>query len=140
MPMHRAEWQKLAAERAKDAKALLAIKRWAAAYYLAGYAVECALKSCVIAYLMRTDDFPDRRFSERCWTHSLTQLVEVSGLEAALDTDLAADPDLLAHWAVVRDWTEASRYAATPKADAVAMVEAVTDAKHGVFRWLKSCW
>jgi hypothetical protein len=138
--MNRAEWQRLAVERAKDAKALLAIKRWAAAYYLAGYAVECGLKSCVIAYLMRTDDFPDRRFSERCWTHSLSQLVEVSGIESALDADTAADPNLAANWALVREWTEASRYALKPRADAVAMVEAVTDAKHGVLRWIKARW
>jgi hypothetical protein len=138
--MNKAEWRKLATERARDAKALLAIKRWAAAYYLAGYAVECALKSCVIAYLMRTDDFPDRKYSERCWTHNLSQLVEISGVKAVLDADMAADPDLLANWAVVRDWTEASRYALTPKADAVAMVEAVTDSKHRVLRWIKSHW
>jgi hypothetical protein len=138
--MNRASWQKLATERAKDARAMLAIKRWSAAYYLAGYAIECGLKSCVIAYLMRTDDFPDRRFSERCWTHTLTQLVEVSGLEAALDADTAADPELWANWAVVSDWTEASRYVLTPRADAVAMVEAVTDPKHGVLRWIKLRW
>ena len=40
MKVNRADWQKLALERIKDAKALLKLKRWAAAYYLAGYAVE----------------------------------------------------------------------------------------------------
>jgi len=36
--MDRAELQQLAKDRILDAKALLAAKRWAGAYYLAGYA------------------------------------------------------------------------------------------------------
>jgi len=46
----RDDFQKLANDRIADAKHLLEGKRWGEAYYLAGYAVECALKSCVIAY------------------------------------------------------------------------------------------
>ncbi len=109
--MTRADLQKLAQDRVADAKLLLAGKRWAAAYYLAGYAIECALKSCVIAYLMRTDQFPERRFSEQCWTHNLTQLLGLAGLQADLDAATGADPDLLANWD--RSGTGAKR-AATP--------------------------
>jgi hypothetical protein len=69
--MNRAELQQLARDRVRDAKALLAAHRWSGAYYLAGYAVECALKSCVIVYLMKTDQFPERRFSEQCWAHTI---------------------------------------------------------------------
>ena len=46
--MNRDECQKLTQERIADVKALLAAKRWALAYYVAGYAVECALKACVL--------------------------------------------------------------------------------------------
>ena len=49
--MTRADFQKLANERVADARALLAARRWGGAYYLAGYAVECGLKSCVIAFV-----------------------------------------------------------------------------------------
>ncbi len=45
--MNRKQLQRLAKERLKDAKALLARKRWSAAYYLTGYVIECALKSCI---------------------------------------------------------------------------------------------
>jgi hypothetical protein len=38
------ELRQLAQDRILDAKALLAARRWSGAYYLAGYAVECALK------------------------------------------------------------------------------------------------
>ena len=37
--MNRADFQRLANDRIADARALLAAKRWAAAYYLVGYAV-----------------------------------------------------------------------------------------------------
>src|SRR5437879_4673411 len=98
MKVNRAAWQKLASERVKDAKALLKIKRWAAAYYLAGYAVECGLKSCISAALMKPDNFPERGFSEQCWTHDLERLVALAGLGAALVTGAAADPDLSKNW------------------------------------------
>lgn len=45
--MNRTYLQALAKERVKDAKSLLGRKRWSAAYYLAGYAVEVGLKACV---------------------------------------------------------------------------------------------
>lgn len=49
--MDRKKLQWLAEERLKDAKALLGRKRWSGAYYLCGYAVECALKACLLRYL-----------------------------------------------------------------------------------------
>ena len=50
--MNQAELRKLAEERILDAKALLDGKRWELAYYTAGYAVECALKSCLLARMV----------------------------------------------------------------------------------------
>ena len=47
--MDRLQWQQLAERWLVDAKALLDAHRWSAAYYLAGYAVECGLKACVLA-------------------------------------------------------------------------------------------
>jgi HEPN domain-containing protein len=70
--VNRAELQRLANERIADAKALLAARRWSAAYYLAGYAVECGLKACVLAFVERTGViFEDRKYAEKCWTHDL---------------------------------------------------------------------
>src|SRR5262249_40879370 len=123
-----------------DAKALLKSKRWAGAYYLASYAVECGLKSCIIVYLMKTDAFPDKRFSEQCWTHDLERLLGLAGLRSALVTDLAADVDLAEYWGVVREWKEMSRYFLTPKTKAKKMVAAVADSKHGVLSWIKHRW
>ena len=52
-----AEFQRLADERVEEARALLAVGKWGGAYYLAGYGVELALKSCIIKHLMATDAF-----------------------------------------------------------------------------------
>src|SRR5436309_6805545 len=109
--VNRSDWQKPATERVADAKALLGAGRWAAAYYLAGYAVECGLKACVLVRLAAQPEvmFDDRKYSEKCWTHNLIQFVDAAGLRAPLDADPAADPELLADWDVVKDWSELSR-------------------------------
>jgi HEPN domain-containing protein len=138
--VNRAGWQKLALARIEDAKTLLKLKRWAGAYYLAGYAVECGLKSCIIAYLMRTDEFPEKRFSERCWTHDLEGLLALAGLEAALAGEAGADAEFKKNWKFVRTWKESSRYLLGRKAQAERMVQAVADSKHGVLSWIKFRW
>ncbi len=67
----RAEFQQLAEERLEEAKALLSLGKWGGAYYLAGYAVELALKACIIKRIMATDAFPEKEFSRNCYTHDL---------------------------------------------------------------------
>ena len=137
--MNRAELQHLAKERIRDAKALLEAHRWSAAYYLAGYAVECALKAC-IAKLMKAEEFPDRTFAEKCWTHNLPQLLVLAGLKADFDAAMQADPDLRDSWDIVKEWAEASRYARKTKAKAKDLYQAITGNKHGVLPWLKLRW
>src|SRR4051812_36482066 len=53
-PVNQALLRKMATERLLDAQALLAAGRWPFAYYVAGYAVECALKACVLAQMVNT--------------------------------------------------------------------------------------
>jgi HEPN domain-containing protein len=134
--------QKLAAERVADAKALLKAGRWAGVYYLAGYAVECALKACILARLAAQAEilFEDRKFSEKCWTHDLNQLVDLAGLKAALAVDCVADPELADNWVTVKEWSETSRYERKAKGDAQALYDAITNNKHGVFKWIKARW
>jgi len=76
--LDQANFKRLAETRIADAEVLLERGRWDAAYYLAGYAVECGLKSCIIKKLMATDEFPEKRFSEGCWTHDLSRLVALA--------------------------------------------------------------
>ena len=80
----RADFQQLADVRLREAKALLDLGMWDGAYYLAGYAVEVALKACIIKAVMATDAFPEKKFSENCWTHDLEKLIVLAGLSAKL--------------------------------------------------------
>src|SRR5436305_1769069 len=77
-----------------DAKAMLDAHRWSAAYYVAGYAVECGLKACILKRLAATPEviFDNRRFSENCWTHGLLELVKLADLENVRAADIAANP------------------------------------------------
>jgi hypothetical protein len=68
------------------------------------------------------------------------QLVELAGLKAALDADLAADLELWRNWDIVKDWNEASRYARKTKSRAEELYEAITNKHHGVLSWIKRRW
>jgi HEPN domain-containing protein len=131
--------QRLANERIADARALLAAKRWSAAYYLAGYAVECALKAC-IAKRTRAEEFPDKTFADKCWTHNLLQLLGVAELKDDFQAAMKADPLLGRNWETVKDWSEASRYARIPMKKAKGFYKAIADKKHGVLSWVKFRW
>jgi HEPN domain-containing protein len=138
-PVNRAKLQRLAQERISDAKVLLAARHWSAAYYLAGYAVECALKAC-IAKLMKSEEFPDKTFAEKCWTHNLPQLLGLAGLKDELDAATQAESEFADNWNTVTQWTESSRYARTPKADPEDLYAAIAENRRGVLIWLKQRW
>jgi hypothetical protein len=77
--VNKEELRQLGQERILDAKALLAARRWSGAYYLAGYAVECALKACVLGFVEKTGViFEDRKYAERCCTHDLEDLPQLA--------------------------------------------------------------
>ena len=138
--MNRRDWQKLATERIVDAKALLAAKRWAGAYYLAGYAVECGLKACA-ARQFQEHEVPDKTVVNDFYTHRLDKLLGISGIKAALETRAEAGPDFQVNWNTVRDWSETSRYDhSTTEAKARDMLVAVADPNNGVLPWLKTQW
>jgi len=115
---------------------LFANKKWSGAYYLAGYAVECALKAC-ICKLTKVDEFPDRKFAERCWSHDLEELLKLCGLEPDFEKDRLVDASLEKNWDIVTEWNERSHYSLKTKDDAEEKIEAITDKKHGVLSWLK---
>jgi hypothetical protein len=138
--MNRIDFQQLADIRIDEASALLVQGKSDGAYYLAGYAVECGLKAC-IASLTNQDDFPPKpKFIHDYYSHEIEKLVKVAGLTAQRDTDAAADNDLEANWAIVKDWTEESRYQRKTPAEAQALIAAITDAAHGVLPWIRRRW
>jgi hypothetical protein len=136
----RAEFQQLADTRLEEAKILLDAGKWDGAYYLAGYAVEIAIKACIIKILMATDAFPEKRFSERCYVHDLVELRLLAGLKTAFDAVAAGDPVLLRNWAEVEEWSEQKRYHRVAEAEARDLYAAVADSTHGVLSWIKTQW
>lgn len=139
--MNRTELQQLAHDRIEDARILLDNDRWTAAFYLVGYAVETALKACILKFVEDTGIiFTDKRFAEKCWTHRLEDLVTQADLQPKLGQDMGANTTLRGFWGVVKDWTEVSRYEQKTEAEARELYEAVTNDPDGVFRWIQRHW
>lgn len=139
--MNRTELQQLSSERIEDARALLAAQQWSGAYYLAGYALECALKSCVLAYIERTGIiFEDKKYAERCWTHDIEELLRQAGLKAESDRVTATNPVHSRFWFIAKDWSETSRYRISTQFQAETLFQALTDPTDGVLQWVKTYW
>ncbi|HEY7424547.1 MAG TPA: HEPN domain-containing protein [Gemmataceae bacterium] len=150
--MNQAELRKMAEERILDAKVLLNGGRWAFAYYVAGYAVECALKSCVLVRMIETGGvFKDKKFAEKCWTHDFGELVELAGLTTELNKTFAGSAAAVAvggppggsfvvYWETVKRWKESSRYEDTTQVEAEKLYEAITHDPHGVLKWIQNYW
>ncbi len=136
--MDRSEFQSLATERLDDAAALLKAGRYACAYYVCGYAVECALKAC-IARKTKQDEFPPRD-AAKYYVHDIPKLLDIAGLGSEFAKEASQDPAFRANWAVVKDWSEESRYQGRQQQQAQESLGAVGDAQHGVLRWLKGNW
>jgi HEPN domain-containing protein len=137
--MNRTDLQALAEERLADAQALLASKRYGAAYYIVGYAVECGLKAC-IAKLTRAEDFYDKKLAQNIFKHDLKELASHARFSAIVDQVGQSDPAFAANWAQVSAWSEESRYETHTQQDAEQMVQAVSDAGHGVLQCIRVYW
>ncbi len=138
--MDRSDLQILAAARVADAESLMNGGRWAAAYYLLGYAVECGLKACA-AKQFHEHEAPDRTIVNNFYTHQLDRLLDISGAKAVHQARAAGDPQFQVNWNVVHDWNESSRYDhSTTETKARDMLAAVTDPSSGVLTWLKTQW
>jgi hypothetical protein len=138
--MDRVQLQQLAELRIEDADALLAAGQWAAAYYLLGYCIECALKACV-AKQFRADEVPDRKLVNSFYTHRLDELLANSGIKPQLEQRSSIDGNFEINWNTVRDWNETFRYdLRVTEALARGMREAIMNNSAGILPWLKTQW
>jgi hypothetical protein len=137
--VNRTDFQQLADVRIDEAKKLLDAGGFDGAYYLAGYAVECALKACV-AKLTNQHDYPDKRFASDCYTHDIEVLVKLAGLKPTRDADAGANALLGTNWLIVKDWSESSRYQRNTHPQAQELYNAITDNTNGVLPWIKAHW
>lgn len=138
--MNRSILQSLSTQRRRDAFILLRERHFPGAYYLIGYAVECALKACV-ARQTRRFDFPTKGVATKVFTHDLELLIKLAGLEADLARDIAANPTLQLNWTIVKDWSEETRYDLTiTGVQARDLYSACTARTHGILSWIRKRW
>jgi HEPN domain-containing protein len=143
--VYRKDFQKLAEDRLADAQVLFDARRFDAAYYLAGYAVECALKAH-IAKLGRHHQFPATpEFVRDIYSHDFSKLLRAAGLAQKVEAAKQADVKLRQYWdGPIKDWSEKSRYdrngKRVGKEKAQAIIKAVADPDHEVLKCLKTDW
>lgn len=138
--MNKTDLENLVEIRVSEARALLESENYAGAYYLIGYAVECALKAC-IAKQVNQFDFPNKQLANKSHTHNLTELLGVAGLKQKLAEKEDQNTEFKLNWAVVKDWSEVSRYECAVEATkAKDLFNAATDETSGILAWLKTFW
>ena len=137
--MNRKDLQGLARIRLEESTALLKLGLFDGAYYLAGYAVECALKAC-IAKATKRGEFPDKRRVDSSHTHDMRELVKLAGLEDVRRELAARDSAFRNYWDTIQSWSEHSRYRRHDLESAQKLVTAISDRRHGVFTWIKRHW
>jgi hypothetical protein len=115
----------------QQAKALLAAGLYDGAYYLEGYAVECALKACIAKATWRSE-FPDKGKVNASHTHDLRELVRIAELDDARRSLAKLDPEFGNNWDATEAWSEQSRYQRNRRESAEILLKAVSDNRHGV--------
>ena len=162
--MNRFELQQLAQIRLRDAKALLATnENDAGAYYMAGYAVECAIKAVITKEWIRivsewsqnqqVDKYPDRNDlslnKQEYYTHNIRQLSRIATYQSILQcgtTDRLrvvreSNSTLDTNWKIVELWSEESRYVVERnRIESEELINAVGDAEQGVLIWIQQYW
>lgn len=86
--MLKSDFERLVQLRVREARLLLAGHEFDGCYYLAGYAVEAALKAC-IAKATRRYEFPNKDRANRVFTHDLARLLQEAELVVALRAEFA---------------------------------------------------
>lgn len=137
--MDRKDLQSLSRIRAREAKALLDAGLHDGAFYLAGYAVECALKACIAKKTAR-HEFPDKDRVNKSYTHSLIELIKLAGLRETHDARMKSDTAFRDNWLIVVSWSEDSRYLRNTAEKAQGLVNAVGNPKSGILAWLRHYW
>jgi hypothetical protein len=134
----RRDFQRLAELRAREAATLAKAGNQHGAWYLGGFAIECALKAC-IARQTRRYDFPlNARDANQVYTHDLKELLKLARLSDQLEKDTTTRPQLAVKWGVVKGWKVDSRYE-TSGLNGKDMVAAV-NSSDGVLEWIKLYW
>ncbi len=132
---------KISNERKLDCYALLKSGRWHASVYMGGYALEVALKACIIKDMNKQFYF-NKKDWDSVYTHKINELVVAANLKNELAAITQSDKVFSRNWDTVTNlWQETLRYRThISKNEASDFYKALTQRKHGVLRWTKSKW
>jgi HEPN domain-containing protein len=134
----RKDFQTLTEIRAREAEVLAKNGNQQGAYYLAGFAVECALKAC-IAKKTKRHDFPlSAKDANRIYSHDLGELLKLAEIGPQLDRAMKASRALRENWVVVQNWSVDSRYETSGLKG--ADMNAAVNSAQGVLQWIKRRW
>jgi hypothetical protein len=137
-PLTRRDFQRLADLRVKEAGVLAKNRNEAGAFYLGGYAVECALKACIAKKTKRHEFPPKVGDVRKLYTHDLQELLKLAELDRQLEIDAKTNPNLGTNWNVVKGWNEGTRYKASGLKG--KDLHAAVSGPSGVLPWIKQRW
>ncbi len=138
--MTRKDLQELSRLRLREADALYNARLYDGCVYLAGYAVELALKAR-ICRVLRVNEYPSGDLGKAFKVHSLEQLKVLAGLSR--DIDVRKNKELFDNWSKAVAWNPEQRYDAPGKyngATAKVILDGLTAKPNGVFTWLTKRW
>ena len=133
------EFQQMAQERLNEAEILFKNKSYNGANYIAGYAVEFALKASICTCLdveMFDEKEVSKKVAEPLKIHNLETLLVFSGLFKKLQSDRITDRQLDKAWSIVSGWSEERRY--DPKACNPQTVRRFLDAIIYFLKWIQT--
>lgn len=134
--MDRDTFRRLALLRLAEAKALLQSGHYPGAYYLCGYAVECALKAC-LAKKTKRFAYPSEPavVRQRYYTHELSELLKQVG------DPLVKELPLHSGWAELTRWSPDCRYdLGTTEEEARFLYSVIAHLSNGVLRCIRKHW
>ena len=137
--MNRTDLQELTEVRLRESRQLLDAGFPDGAYYLAGYAIECALKACIAKRTLE-HDFPDKKLVNDSHTHDIGKLLQVAELKVEFEAAIQTNPQLQASLDAIRDWSEASRYEKKSAQEARDLQQAIEDQAGGLLPWIRLHW
>jgi hypothetical protein len=139
--MTRKDLQDLSRLRLREAQALFKARLYDGSVYLAGYAIELALKAR-ICRLLRVKEYPLSGDIGRAFKiHNLDQLKVLGGLSAEID--VKKNKELFDNWSKAVAWDPEQRYDTPGKynaSNAKAILDGLTAKPNGVFTWLSKRW
>ena len=134
------ELRELVEIRIREAQALASVGLPCGAYYLAGYAVELALKVRIAESVGRCE-FPNASLAHAAYRHDLKKLLHVAGLfEEYMQAERTIE-GFSERWETVLRWSETSRYnESVSLSDAICLIEAISNPSSGAISWIRQYW